>query len=254
MNKIPIYAFLTLLAITPLGVSVAKDAGSYRDATPGQQDDARITAAVNTKLTADEGLRGRAIAVQTENGIVSLGGFVRSEAEKKSAVALASSVDSVTSVNSNLKVDPTDSADSSSVSTPASNSANTQDSSAFNTVPSDSVNIQNRNPVNTQNRAPIPTAVETTENAVEKAGTAVEKTAEELGENVVDATITTEIKAKYVADPGVKASNIDVDTKDNSVTLTGTVSSRSERDRAIRIARTVKGVKVVHSHLIIKTR
>lgn len=246
MNKMTICALLIFLAVAPLGISVAKDAGAYRDATPGQQRDAKITAAVNTKLTSDEVLRGRAIAVQTQNGIVSLGGFVRSEAEQKTAVELARSVDAVISVDSNLKIDTTDTADS--------NSVNTQDSSSVNTLPSGSINIQNRNPVNTQNRAAIKTVAETPEGTAEKTGTAIEQSADTIGKKVVDATITSEIKVKFAADSLVKASDIDVDTKDNRVTLTGTVSSKSERDRAVRIARSVKGVRAVRSILIVRKK
>ncbi len=57
-----------------------------------------------------------------------------------------------------------------------------------------------------------------------------------------DAGITTNVKSKLVADDVVKARNIDVDTKDRVVTLTGTVQSPTEENRALEIARNTNGV------------
>jgi osmotically-inducible protein OsmY len=45
---------------------------------------------------------------------------------------------------------------------------------------------------------------------------------------------------------------IDVDTKDNVVTLTGTVSSAAEKAEAIRLAKTTTGVKSVVDKLVVK--
>jgi len=57
-----------------------------------------------------------------------------------------------------------------------------------------------------------------------------------------DSGITSTIKSKLVADDVVKARDIDVDTRDRVVTLTGTVQSPIEESRAIEIARDTKGV------------
>jgi hyperosmotically inducible periplasmic protein len=57
-----------------------------------------------------------------------------------------------------------------------------------------------------------------------------------------DSGISTSVKSKLVADDVVKARNIDVDTKDRVVTLTGTVQSPTEENRALEIARNTKGV------------
>lgn len=65
----------------------------------------------------------------------------------------------------------------------------------------------------------------------------------------VNATSTTaKIKAKMALDDSVKARAIDVTTNGSTVTLTGTVSSRAEHDRAVALARETKGVtRVVDS-------
>jgi hyperosmotically inducible protein len=86
----------------------------------------------------------------------------------------------------------------------------------------------------------------------EKVPEKVKEGAKELGDMALDASITAAIKAKMAADEQVKASDIDVDTKNGNVTLSGTVSSKAEADRAIQIAKEAEGVKSVTSHLVVK--
>jgi hyperosmotically inducible protein len=69
---------------------------------------------------------------------------------------------------------------------------------------------------------------------------------------VEDGSITAAVKMKFANDEVVKASSIDVDTKDGYVTLNGTVASQTEADRAVTLARTVDGVKEVRSNLIVE--
>jgi hyperosmotically inducible protein len=57
-----------------------------------------------------------------------------------------------------------------------------------------------------------------------------------------DGGITTAIKSKLAADDEVKAYQIDVDTRDKIVTLTGTVDTARAKTRAVEIARLEKGV------------
>ena len=57
-----------------------------------------------------------------------------------------------------------------------------------------------------------------------------------------DAGITTSVKNKLVADDLVKARQIDVDTRDKVVTLTGQVTTAEEETRALQIARGTEGV------------
>src|SRR4051812_4310749 len=65
------------------------------------------------------------------------------------------------------------------------------------------------------------------------------------GTVINDATITADIKSKYVADSEVHAFRIDVDTFNGVVTLNGTVPNQTAYDRAIRLARETKGVQKV---------
>lgn len=60
-----------------------------------------------------------------------------------------------------------------------------------------------------------------------------------------DAGITTSVKSSLVKDDVVKARQIDVDTRDNVVTLTGEVNTAEEEQKALQIARSTKGVREV---------
>jgi osmotically-inducible protein OsmY len=73
------------------------------------------------------------------------------------------------------------------------------------------------------------------------------------GELVDDTIITGKVKASLVADPTVSALDIKVETSQGVVNLTGIVSSEQERQRAIRLAQDVEGVKRVEaSNLFVK--
>jgi osmotically-inducible protein OsmY len=66
--------------------------------------DSAITTKVKAGLVAEPDLSGMEIAVDTEQGVVMLSGFVESKAEADRAVQLAKSVEGVTSVKSAIKV------------------------------------------------------------------------------------------------------------------------------------------------------
>jgi hyperosmotically inducible protein len=72
-----------------------------------------------------------------------------------------------------------------------------------------------------------------------------------VGEAAKDGWITTKISAKFVDERLLKGSKIDVDTKDNVVTLKGTVQSAAAKTRAADIASGTEGVKRVVNLLII---
>jgi len=75
-----------------------------------------------------------------------------------------------------------------------------------------------------------------------------------VGTQIDDATITAKIKLKLLEDPVTKARKIDVDTVNGVVTLTGVVESQKEIERAIKIAKSVAGVKKVVNNLKIGKR
>jgi hyperosmotically inducible protein len=73
-----------------------------------------------------------------------------------------------------------------------------------------------------------------------------------VGETIDDATITTRVKTALLNDPDVGGLRIDVDTFKGLVTLSGSVRTAAERDKAVAIARRINGVTDVKSTLQIQ--
>jgi hyperosmotically inducible protein len=66
-----------------------------------------------------------------------------------------------------------------------------------------------------------------------------------------DAGITGKVKSKLAADDTVKAYQIDVDTKDKVVTLSGNVDSQTAKDQAVALARGTEGVADVVDNITV---
>ena len=184
------------------------------------QTDTGITTAVKAKMAGDDTVKASEINVDTHNHVVTLNGTVRSQAEKERAVTIARDTKGVTSVVDDLTVGP--------VATSGTDRDRSYGEAAEQTARD---------------------AKEKTEDAAHDAKVKSERAADKTGETITDAAITSEVKTKFLAEPGVSGLNINVDTNDHVVTLSGTVKSKAEADKAMRIARESKGVKRVVSHL-----
>jgi hyperosmotically inducible protein len=107
---------------------------------------------------------------------------------------------------------------------------------------------------------PTETAGQKLDNSTERAGqkmdqaaaTVKEKT-EQAGDTMGDAAITAKVKTALIGEPGLKALKIDVDTANGVVTLTGSVDSPQNLDRATQVAQAVEGVKSVDNRLNVKS-
>ena len=71
------------------------------------------------------------------------------------------------------------------------------------------------------------------------------------GDKITDAWITTKVNWFFLGEDSLKGSHINVDTKDNVVTLKGTVTSTAGRARAVALATDTEGVKRVIDELTI---
>jgi hyperosmotically inducible protein len=98
----------------------------------------------------------------------------------------------------------------------------------------------------------IDKAVEKVEEKSSEAGKAMEEKAEKAGVYIDDSAITAQIKAEILSDPLLKVSQINVTTTNGVVRLSGVVDTPQRMDRATEIARSVKHVKSVESHLIVE--
>jgi hyperosmotically inducible protein len=182
---------------------------------PMAETDAEITAAVKERFMTDENVAARRIDVETENGVVTLRGMVATQNEAERAIELAKTAEGVRLVHSYLKTDTGDDTE------PASTG--------------DTSNLENQ-----------------AEEAINEAGEAIETGIEQAQDLGGDAAITAQIKWKLAKDQMVQAADIDVDTKEGNVTLTGVVSNRQEVQRAIQIAQSVEDVRRVESNLRIR--
>ena len=121
---------------------------------------------------------------------------------------------------------------------------NTAPSVAATTTPSTSTPSMDTASTNTPSmNAPSSTTPSdaTTTNPVDKAVAATD-----------DAAITAKVKTAILAEPGLKSLQINVDTKDGTVTLSGTVDNADLRDRAKQLASSTSGVKGVVDQLTVK--
>jgi len=191
--------------------------------------DAAITSAVKSKLLADPDVSGLNIDVDTKNGVVTLSGVIHKGTERAEALRLARETKGVKSVKNNLKLEPVKG------DTTATTGRTDKD---------DKLKIEIKDDTK-ESAAKVKDAskkgAEKTKNAASKAG-----------DVTADAAITSAVKTKLLGDPLVGGLKINVDTKDNVVTLSGTVKSAAEKAEAVRLAKTTTGVKSVVDKLTIQ--
>jgi osmotically-inducible protein OsmY len=75
---------------------------------------------------------------------------------------------------------------------------------------------------------------------------------ESTGEYMDDSVITSKVKSMLAADDFLKSFQIGVETYKGVVQLSGFVNTQKAVDKAVEIARSVKGVEAVENDLIVK--
>lgn len=78
--------------------------------------------------------------------------------------------------------------------------------------------------------------------------------ANQAGQAMDDAGITTRINAALAADDQLKATQINVDTQDGRVVLTGNAPDAASMNRATTLAQAVSGVKAVDNRLVVANK
>jgi len=110
---------------------------------------------------------------------------------------------------------------------------------------------------------PAESAGKKLDQTVQDAGKKIGETADKVGEKMAvqgekaeiaidDTEITTKVKAAIFAEPGLKTMQISVETVKGVVTLSGSVDSAPNSDKAKALAGAVSGVKEVNNQLAIK--
>ena len=85
-------------------------------------------------------------------------------------------------------------------------------------------------------------------------GCASTATKEGTGEYVDDSVITAKVKAAIFGDESLKSAEINVETFKGVVQLSGFVSSPADIDKAVEVARSVKGVTSVKNDMSVKSK
>ena len=165
--------------------NAADNAGQKIDSSMNKvgnfMDDSTITAKVKAALVDHDSIKSTDISVKTDQKVVTLSGFVESQAQAEEAVKVAKGVEGVTSV-------------------------------------SDKLHVRDSKETSVKGYAG-------------------------------DTAITSEVKAKLLADDIVPSRKVKVETTDGVVQLSGTVESQAQSDRAESIAKAIDGVKSVKNDL-----
>jgi hyperosmotically inducible protein len=178
------------------------------------QSDAGITTAVKSKMAADDTVKAYLIDVDTKSRVVTLNGKVDNARARTRAVELARATEGVADVVDNLTV-------VAGVTAPGG-----VDDAAMNRA---------------RDAASTTTAGADTAKRDGTVATA--------GAAVGDAALTAKVKTKFLADTSISGLKIDVDTKNDVVTLNGTVPTAAEKRRAVEVAKATDGVKSVVDNL-----
>ena len=241
-----------------------------------QPNDAWITTKVKMSLLTADQVDGIDINVDTFDGTVTLHGKVDSEAEKQQAQQTARKVDGVRDVRNLLTVVPAARKDQtamqddelqrqvenvlkrdkalegSDIQVKSVNAGtvvlagDAKSLSAHRRALEDARSVQGVRKVASEIKSPNELADEEIYRD-EREGTAGESSA--LGQSASDTWVTTKVKMKLMAEPGLSPMGVNVDTRNGIVTLFGTVGTDAIKRSAEAQAKQVKGVQRVENEL-----
>ncbi len=267
MNK------LKTIAIATATASVLSMSPLAAHADDGDLTEARQEGSIWTAITLNRHLNPFTIDVDVENGVATLTGDVESDVDRDLAEQVAKDIEGIQRVDNQLQVNPdaerkerTDG--NPSLSTSFSNATTTATIKSkllwnSNTEGLD-IDVTTNNGVVTLSGTAQSDAAkdlagmlakdtdgvhrvdnEIRVNADATAAAKAQNAADDAGEAISDAWITSKIKSSYLLSSNLSGLDISVDTKNGVVALSGTVMSSEEKDLAIQTAKNIKGVKEV---------
>jgi osmotically-inducible protein OsmY len=241
------------------------------------------TTKIQAKYFADKDVKGHHINVDTRSGVVTLTGTVDTQAAKQRAEAIARDTDGVTQVQDNLAVASNTVAGAETGSGAIATTGRTEPANALEpawittkiqaqyfanpslkpwnidvTTMSDRTVTLNGSVDTDASRARAEQIARNTDGVANvdnrlrvtgANGAATDDTQHQIMQP--DAWLTAKVQSKFFASDLVKGRNIDVDTNNGVVTLTGSVGSPTERDEADALARSTDGVKDVRDNLTV---
>jgi hyperosmotically inducible periplasmic protein len=176
---------------------------------------------IHSEFVNEDLLSGSNIDVDVKNGMVTLQGTVPSEAARARAIQQAKNNDGVKGVTDQLRIAPA---------------------------------VYNNGKLDKAQDKTVKIA-DKTEDKLDKAGDKTASAAKKTGRAIDDGWIKSKIYAQYMADWNtvLNDSDIDVDVKNNYVTLNGIVKSAAAKAKAVSIAKGTDGVKGVKDNLRVGT-
>lgn len=202
---------IAVLTVSAVGISPAV-------AQVNAVKDGWLVMKIHSEFVNEDELAGSNIDVDVDHGVVTLKGTVPSAAARTKAVAEARQNDGVKNVIDQLRVV-----------------------------------ARNDRAVGTSGTAgdKMGKAADKAEDKMEKAGDKTESATRSAGRAVDDGWIKSKIYAQYMADwdSVLDDSDIDIDVKNNAVTLNGTVKSAEAKTKAVATAKGTDGVKSVKDNL-----
>ncbi|UJJ33030.1 BON domain-containing protein [Halopseudomonas maritima] len=267
MNK------LKTIAIATATASVLSMSPLAAHADDGDLTEARQEGSIWTAITLNRHLNPFSIDVDVENGVATLTGDVESDVDRDLAEQVAKDIEGIQRVDNQLTVNPdAERKESAEGNTPLSTSFSNATTTATikskllwnsNTEGLD-IDVTTNNGVVTLSGTAQSDAAkdlagmlakdtdgvhrvdnEIRVNADATAAAKAQNAADDAGEAISDAWITSKIKSSYLLSSNLSGLDISVDTKNGVVTLSGTVMSSAEKDLAIQTAENIKGVKEV---------
>ena len=211
---------LAVLTTAALAAPAFAQAGAIKDGW--------LVMKIHSDLVDEDVLSGSNIDVDVKNGVVTLQGTVPSEAGRVRAIAEARKTEGVKNVIDQLRIAPA-MHDNGKMDHAQDKMAKTADKAGDKMA-------------KTADKA---------EDKMDKAGDKTASAAKKTGRAIDDGWIKSKIYAQYLADWNtvLNDSDIDVDVKNNMVTLNGTVKSAAAKAKAVSIAKATDGVKGVTDNL-----
>lgn len=83
-------------------------------------------------------------------------------------------------------------------------------------------------------------------------GCAATGTRQSTGQYIDDAAVTAKVKTALIRDEIVKAMQVEVETYEGTVQLSGFVDSLAQKERAEQVASTIAGVTAVRNNIVVK--
>lgn len=256
-----------IIALSPM-TAFADDGDTSRQLSEARQEGSVVTAiALNRHLNPFK------IDVEVENGTAVLTGEVESDVDRDLAEEVAMSVDGVQKVDNQLTVDrdaERNERDDKSMSQRFDNATTTASVKSkllwnSNTEGLD-INVTTMNGVVTldgvaqseeakdlaERLAANTDGVRDVENNITVSAEATtaakaQNTADDAGDAISDAWITSKVKSTYLLSSNLDGLDITVETKNGQVTLSGNVDTAAEKELAVETARNIRGVTDVNA-------